>query len=105
LLIAYIVVLAMHGHTIKFINAKQVKGMNSSTNIKRKPYKTNAAIWYNKTCRDKQLTLNYISIKNNGSNRHCANTLRAAKRFGLNQEFHLSGVTGRQQRRCIIPKL
>ena len=32
-------------------------------NIKRKLYKTNAAIWFNKTCRVKQLTPNYINIK------------------------------------------
>jgi len=29
------------------------------TDIKRKLYKTNAAIWYNKTCRGKQLTPKY----------------------------------------------
>jgi hypothetical protein len=36
-------------------------------NIKTKLYKNNAAIWYNKTCRMKQLTPSYISIKVNGS--------------------------------------
>ena len=30
-------------------------------------YKTKAEIWYNKACRHKQLTPNYISIKINGS--------------------------------------
>jgi len=54
----------MHGHTnIKFIKAKQAKGIHLYKNIKRKLYRTNAAVWYNKTCRDKQLTPNYISIK------------------------------------------
>jgi len=30
-----------------------------------------AAIWYNRTCRQKQLTPNFISIKVNGNNRQC----------------------------------
>jgi hypothetical protein len=51
----------MHGHTkIKFLNAKQAKGIYLYKNIKRKLHKTNAAVWYNKTCRGKQLTPNYI---------------------------------------------
>jgi len=32
-------------------------------NIKGELYKTNAAIWYNKICREKQLAPNYISKK------------------------------------------
>jgi len=35
---------------VKFINAKQAKEVYQYRNIKRKLYKTNAAIWYNKTC-------------------------------------------------------
>jgi len=43
----------MHGSmNIKFINAKQAKEVHAYKNIKRKLYKTNAAIWFNKTCRD-----------------------------------------------------
>ena len=38
---------------------------------------------YNKTCRNKQLTANYIAIKVNGKNRQCSNTIRAATRFRL----------------------
>ena len=41
---------------LKFINAKQAKDLYNYTNIKRKLYRTNAAIWYNKTCRHKHLT-------------------------------------------------
>jgi hypothetical protein len=40
---------------IKFINAKQSIEVYAYKNIKRKLYKTNAAIWFNTTCRDKQL--------------------------------------------------
>jgi len=39
-----------------FINAKQAKETYQYRNIKGKLYKTNAAIWYNKICREKQPT-------------------------------------------------
>ena len=49
--------ITMHGSmNIKFINAKQATEIHAYKNIKRKLYKTNAAIWFNKTCRVKQLT-------------------------------------------------
>jgi len=48
---------------VKFINAKQANEAYQYKNIKRKQYKTNAAIWCNKICRQKQLTAKYISIK------------------------------------------
>jgi len=58
--------ITMHGSmNIKFINAKQATEIHAYKNIKRKLYKTNAAIWFNKTCRVKQLTPNYINIKIN----------------------------------------
>jgi len=54
----------MHGHTIvKFIVAKQTKYTHLYKNTKEKLYKTTTAIWYNKVCRDKQLTPNYITIE------------------------------------------
>ena len=46
-----------------------------------------STIWFNKTCRDKQLTPNYINIKINGNNRQCNNTIRTAVRYRLNQEI------------------
>jgi hypothetical protein len=39
---------------IKFVNAKQAKEIYTYKNIKRKLYKINAAIWYNKTCNRRQ---------------------------------------------------
>ena len=36
---------------IKFVNAKQDTEIQAYKNTKRKLYKTNAAIWFNKTCR------------------------------------------------------
>ena len=43
--------------------AKQAKQIFQYKNIKIKLYKNNAAIWYNKTCRIKQLIPTYINIK------------------------------------------
>ena len=88
---AYVIVkfhkfVTMHGQTnIKFVNAKQAKETNQYINAKEKLYKTNAAIWYNKICREKQLTPNYASIKINGKNSQCQKTIKAATQYRLNQ--------------------
>ena len=47
--------------SLKFIDIKQAKEIYHYKNIKRKLYGTNAAIWYNKSCRLKQLTSTYIN--------------------------------------------
>jgi hypothetical protein len=47
-------ILTTHGPmNVKVINAQQAKETYQYRNIKRKLCKTNAAVWYNKTCRDK----------------------------------------------------
>ena len=57
----------MHGTiNIKYIEAKQARAIYHFKNTKRKLYRTNAAIWYNKTCKLKRLTPDYINIKING---------------------------------------
>jgi len=62
----------MHGPLkIEFIDAKQAKETYQYENIKRKLYKVNAAIWYNKVSKQKQLTHKYISIRINGKNQQC----------------------------------
>jgi len=46
----------MHGQqNIKICDAKQAKQINRYKNTKIKLYKSNAAIWYSKSCRVKQL--------------------------------------------------
>ena len=72
---------------LKFSKAKQAKEIYQYKNIKRKLYKTNAAIWYNKICRLKQLTQTYINIHRNGNNKQCQRTKRAATQYRLNQEI------------------
>ena len=52
-----------------------------------KLYRTNAAIWYNKICRQKQLTPTYINIRIDGKNQQCQRTHKAAIRFRMNQEI------------------
>jgi hypothetical protein len=54
-------------------------------NLRETLYKTNAAIWYNKTCRHKLLMPNYISIKINDTNHQCINTIKVATHYRWNQ--------------------
>ena len=61
-------------------------------NTTEKLYKTNAAIWYNKICRKKQLTPNYISIKIKGKNSQCQNTIKAATQYCLKQELKFLNI-------------
>jgi hypothetical protein len=70
-----------------FCDAKQARDIHNYKNIKRKPYRTNAAIWYNKICRQKQLTPAYINIRMKGKNQQCQNTLRTANLYRINQEI------------------
>jgi hypothetical protein len=58
----------------KYIIAQQAKVIHSFTNIKKKLLKTNAAIWFNKLCRNYQVTPKYINIKVNGNNKQSQNT-------------------------------
>ena len=51
---------------MKTVNVQQAKLNNSYKNTKPKLLKTNAAIWFNKMCKIKQLIPNYITIKTNG---------------------------------------
>jgi hypothetical protein len=69
---------------VKFANAKQAKGPSQYRNTKENVHKTNAAIWYNKIYRDKQLAPNYISIQINGKNSQCQKTIKAATHYRLN---------------------
>jgi hypothetical protein len=66
---------------INFANAKQAKEMYLYKNIKTKLHKTNAAIWYNKMCKQLQLLPSYRHIKVNGSSRQSYNTQKAATQF------------------------
>jgi hypothetical protein len=46
----------MHGgNNVKFISAQQAKATYLHHNIKKKLLNTNAAIWFNKVCRNEKL--------------------------------------------------
>jgi hypothetical protein len=54
----------MHGQkNIKSCIEKQTKRVYQYKNTKIKLYKNNATIWYNKTCRARELTPIYTNIK------------------------------------------
>jgi hypothetical protein len=51
----------MHGESsIKIVNAQQAKVLKNYKNSKVKLHKTNSAIWFNKNCRQEQLSPRYI---------------------------------------------
>ena len=50
----------VHGDmNLKFASARQAKDIFDFKNLKRRLRKTTAAIWFNKTCRSKQLYVEY----------------------------------------------
>ena len=54
----------MYGERIKIINAKQAKLYNNFKNTKCKLLRTNAAIWFNKMCKIKQVKPGYKGLLN-----------------------------------------
>jgi len=59
----------MHGvESIKIIDAQQAKLINNYRNTKFNLLKTNATTWYNKICRNSQLTPKYVNIKIKANN-------------------------------------
>jgi hypothetical protein len=78
----------MHGQKdIKLHNAEEAKSVYQYKNTKIKSCKNNAAIWYNKTCRTRQITPNYANIKMKCTNSRCQRTKDAAIRFRINQDI------------------
>jgi len=63
------------------------KELYAFRNAKRKIYKTNAAIWFNKICRERQITPCYISININGNKQKYKNTLKMATHHRAGQEI------------------
>jgi hypothetical protein len=72
---------------ITFCNAKQAKQVHQYKNIKTKLYKNNVAVWYNKTCRLKQLSPSYINIKVSGTNPQSQKTKNVAIPYKINEEL------------------
>ena len=77
----------MHGQqNIQICGAKEAMQVHQYKNTKIKLYKSNAAIWYNKTSRIKQLIPTYVNIRVNVNNIRCQRTKNAAIRYRINQE-------------------
>ena len=57
----------MHGTCIKIIEAQHTKFCNNYKNNRTKLLETNAAIWFNKIRKTKQVTPKYFRIKINGN--------------------------------------
>ena len=65
----------MYGQqNVKICDTKQANQVHQSKNTKIKLYKSNADIWYNKTCRIKQLIPTYVNIRVIGNNSRCQRT-------------------------------
>jgi hypothetical protein len=60
---------------VKFAIARQAKEAYQYKDIKLKLHRTNAAIWYNKLCRQLQLAPKYIAIKVNRHNQQHIETV------------------------------
>ena len=59
----------MHGQrNVKLCDAKQARQLYHYKNTKLKLYKNNAAVWFNKTCKAKQLTATCANINIKGDN-------------------------------------
>jgi hypothetical protein len=56
-------------------------------NTRRKLLTANAAIWFNKICRIRQLQPSYMNIKFNGQRRQDKRTAAQAIRYRINQEI------------------
>ena len=68
---------------LKIIEAQQAKIHNIYKSIMLKLLKTNAAIWFNKMCRTKQLKSKYIGIKVSGNNTESKRTTTATTKGRL----------------------
>ena len=91
----------MHRTTIKVVNAQQAKLQNIFKNTKLKLLKTNAAIWFNKMCKTKQLTPKYFDIKINGNSIQTRNTRLAATRYRINRELNSYIVENKGQQKIV----
>ena len=73
---------------------RQTKPTNTKTS-EENCIKQNAAIWYNKICRQKQLIPKYISVMINGKNQRCLKTVLAATHFRINHEIKFLYIKNR----------
>ena len=72
---------------LKLIEASQAKLVNRYINTKRKLLTTNAHIWFNRTCQNKNITPRYANLKLKGSNNATKLTQKQLIKIRINNEL------------------
>jgi hypothetical protein len=70
-----------------FIEASQAKLVNQYINTKRKLLRTNAHIWFNRTCKNKNITPKYVNLKLKDSNNAIKLTQKQLTKLRINNEL------------------
>ena len=83
-----IMLLSMHGSTMKLSNTQQAKIINNYQNTRLKLLKTNAAVWFNRMCKIKQVKPNYIHFRTNRKTRQDIKTVLQATQYRITQEIN-----------------
>jgi len=100
----------MHGQqNIKICDAKQAKQVHQYKTTKIKLYKSNAAIWYNKTCRIKQHNTrdSVIQLWPPDDEHMCSKHVEAWNKLIVKQKFCASSwlITNINKLRCMVDVL
>jgi hypothetical protein len=77
----------MHGEIVRIMDAERASLLNNFKNTKGKLLRTNAAIWFNKMCKIRQLKPNYINIRISGKKQQDKRTTTQAIRYRITQEI------------------
>ena len=72
---------------MKLNNAQQAKIFNNYQNTRLKLLKTNAAIWFNRMCKIKQLKRNYIHFRTNRKTPQDIKTVSQAIQYRITQKI------------------
>jgi len=89
----------MHGiDNFKVTDTQQAKIIKIFKNAKQKLFKTNAAIWINKTCRINKLTSQYIRIKIKGNEQSKNTKLQNCTSCTFNATYINNGAYCRLQK-------
>jgi hypothetical protein len=72
---------------IKFIEASQAKLVNQYINTKRKLLRTNAYIWFSRTCQSKSTIPKYANLKLKGTSNAVKLTQKQLTKLRVNNEL------------------
>jgi hypothetical protein len=77
----------MHSEIIRIMDAERANLLNNFKNTKGKLLKTNAAIWFNKMCKIRQVKPNYVNTIIKGRKQQDKKTASQAIRYRITQEI------------------